>query len=206
MKVYSKIFWLYLILLVISACSPVPTATPAAPLPSTQAASTGDFYPLDTRTGIGAIDTVLDAIAFSDLQKQRALINFLTAPCTFADGLGGPPKCRQAETEGTEVEVLPFIGGEGTFLRRDESVEWGGIDALGLYAIYRVSEGTPVEEYYPAGDYAIIFAAPDNRPAPVVRVNDGGIVRVDFLFDTSLEALNAMIARESAEIILTPRE
>ena len=205
MKLYHQKLLLLFLGVFIAACAPtaVPTQQPTVQEP--QVAPVADFYLLDTRTGIEEIDTVLDAIAHADVQRQRDLINFITAPCTFAEGLGGPPKCRQAETEGTELEVLPFLGGEGTFLRRDESVEWGGVEALALYAIYRVSENVNQEEYYPAGEYAVMFIAPSNRPAISVRVNEGGIVRIDHIFDTSPEALNAIIEREAAEVILAPK-
>jgi hypothetical protein len=163
-----------------------------------------NIHPLDTRTGIEDVDNVLDAIADANIQGQRDLINFITASCTLAEGLGGPPKCRESEKEGTEVEVLPFLGGEGIFLRRDESVEWGGVEAVAIYSIYRVSENVRAEEYYPAGEYAIMFSAPANRPLVSVRVGDGGIVRVDHLFDTSPEALNSILEREAADVILAP--
>jgi hypothetical protein len=35
-------------------------------------------------------------------------------------------------------------------------------------------------------------------------VGDGGIVRVDHLFDTSPEALNSILEREAADVILAP--
>lgn len=204
MRLYRQLTLPLLLGVLIAACAPtaVPTQEPA--VHETQSTLLAELHPLDTRTGIEEIDTVLDAIAHADVQRQRELINFTTAPCTFADGLGGPPKCRQAETEGTKVEVLSFLGGEGTFLRRDESVEWGGVDAMALYAIYRVSENVNEEEYYPAGEYAIMFIAALNRPAISVRVSDGGIVRIDHIFDTAPEALNAIIEREAAEVILAP--
>ena len=206
MKVYSQIICLWLVLLLISACAPAVTPRQATPPAATEPASNGNFHPLDTRTGIGEIDTVLAAIEARDLEELRSLIRYTIAPCTFADGLGGPPKCRAAETEGTELEVLPFMGGEGTFLRRDESIEWGGVDVTALYAIYRVSEDVNVEEYSPPGEYAIVFIGFENRPAASVRVGDGGIVRIDYIFDPSPASLNAILEREASEVILAPKE
>lgn len=204
MKAYSRFVCLLIVLFLISSCAPVATPTQEATTPEPQPASVLDFHPLDTRTGIEEIDVVLDAIANADIKKQRALINYTTAPCTFAEGLGGPPKCREAETEGTEVKVLPFLGPEGSYLREDESIEWGGVQATAIYAIYRVSENVKVEQYNPAGEYAIIFVRSAHWPAVSVRVHDGGIARVDYLFDASPEALNAIIEREVSEVILAP--
>jgi len=102
------------------------------------------------------------------------------------------------------MEVLPFTGGEGSFIHNDEIGNWPGIEVSGLYAIYRVSADVRSEEYYPAGEVAIIFVAPENRPAVSLRLSEGGIVRVDHIFDTSPQSLEDIFQREASELILAP--
>ena len=70
--------------------------------------------------------------------------------------------------------------------------------------IYRVSAAVQSEQYYPVGEVAIIFVAPENRPAVSLRVSEGGIVRVDHIFETSPESLEAILEREASEVILAP--
>jgi hypothetical protein len=102
------------------------------------------------------------------------------------------------------MEVLPFLGSEGSYLRRSEIDSWQGIDVSGLYAVYEVSTDLVVEEYFPVGQYAIVFAGGGIEPGTILRIADGQIVRIDSLYDASPEALNALLAREASRIILAP--
>jgi hypothetical protein len=183
--------------LFLSGCSPA--TAPAQPAGDTE------YYPLDTRTGIPAVDDVLAAVESGDPQKLYALINFTTAPCTTADGLGGPPKCTEGEPEGTRLEVLPFIGAEGSFIRQNEIGNWPGIDPVALYAVYRVSETALNEQYYPPGEYLIFFVPRENEPAVALRLADGGIVRINYHFDEFPESLHTVILRDTSEVILAPK-
>jgi hypothetical protein len=194
------LFWF---VLVISACSPVTPAvqeTEAAPQPTAAQGS----HSLTIRTGNEEIDHILDVVASGDIQMLRSLIKFTTAECTELEGLGGPPKCQEGEAEGTLVEVLPSIGSEGSFLRKVEIENWPGVEASGLYAVYEVSPAVIAEQFYPVGKYAILLVSEENRPAIALRVDNGGIVRVDYLFDTSPEALKGVIEHEADKVILAP--
>lgn len=159
-------------------------------------------YPLTTRTGVEEIDRILDASG--DVRKLRALIAFTPAKCTEQEGLGGPPKCLPGEKEGTSVEVLPFLGPEGYFLRKSEIENWPGFEISGIYAIYKVSSKAYSDENYPAGQYAILFLGKEDQPAISLRVKDGQIVRVDYVFDHSSESLQETLQREAASLILAP--
>jgi hypothetical protein len=177
-----------------------------APSTSTaQPADLSEYYPLETQTGIRDVDNILAAVASGDPQELYALINYTVAPCTTADGLGGPPKCTEGEAEGSQLEVLPFIGSEGGFIRKNEIGNWQGIDVVGLYAVYRVSETALNEEYYPPGEYMILFVPRENEPAVDLRVASGGIVRVNYHFDVFPESLQTIIVRDSSEVILAPK-
>jgi hypothetical protein len=140
------------------------------------------------------------------MQSLRALIEFTNAECTQQDGLGGPPKCRTGEAEGTPVEVLAFLGSEGSFLRKDEIDNWTGVQAAGVYAIYEVNAAViTAEQYYPTGRYVILFVSEENQLATALRIGESGIVRVDTIFDASPASLDAMIEREALNVLLAPK-
>jgi hypothetical protein len=197
MKRYIQIASTIFLIVGISACTPIVATTSTL-----QPTLIETYYPLTTRTGIKEIDHILNASG--DVQKLRSLIQFTSAMCTKLDGLGGPPKCLQDEGEGTPVDVLPFLGPEGSFLRKDEIENWQGFEASGIYAIYEISTGAFSDENYPAGQYAILFVGKENQPAISLHVSNGGIVRVDYIFDNSPESLSAILQREAARLILVP--
>ena len=198
MQRYFQFTFALLLIAGVAACSPT-MATTATLRP----ALTETYHALTTRTGIEEIDRILDASG--DVQKLRSLIQFTSTLCTKHEGLGGPPKCLQDEGEGTPVEVAPFLGPEGSFLRKDEIQNWQGFEASGLYAIYEVSASAFSDKNYPAGQYAILFVGKDNQPAISLRISNGRIVRVDYIFEHSIESLDAILQRETAKLILEPK-
>ncbi len=203
MKWYIPITSATFLIVGIAACVPnVPVIQESASAP--QSATPDVSYPLGTRTGVEEIDRILDSSG--DVQELRSLIQFTSARCTRLDGLGGPPKCRQDEGEGTRVDVLPFLGPEGSFLRKDEIEKWQGFEVSGLFAIYEVSSNAFSNDNYPAGQYAILFVGKDSQPAISLHISDGKLVRVDYIFDNSVELLNTILQREAARLILAPIE
>lgn len=181
--------------------STIPASTDSAPTVIATPQSTG-YYPLATRTGIAEVDTIIAAVESGDPQQLRDLFHFTIIGCTKADGLGGSPKCQDGEAEGTLVDVFPFLGPEGHFMRRDEVTNFPGVDVIGLYAIYKVSETAYSEESYPAGVYAVMFTGGENRPDVVIQVREG-IVRIDYLFPPT--SLGAVIERDALELVLAPQ-
>ena len=188
-----------------AACAPpVPPTEQVSPTASPE--QSGPFHPLSTRTGNENVDPVLEAVASGDRQALISLVQFTEAVCTHADGLGGPPKCREDEAEGKPMEVLPFLSGEGSYLRSEEIGDWQGIDASALYAVYQVSpENVVQEQYFPSGEYVIVLIGEENQSPVALRVTDGRIVRVDFLFEPTPAALNPLLEREAAQVILPPK-
>jgi hypothetical protein len=196
MKYHVSIVWVVLLTLGIAACAPT-APEPAAAEP---------IHPLTAQTGIETIDHVLEAVASGDPQSLRSLVEFTNAVCTGQEGLGGPPKCRAGEDEGTPVEVLSCVGGEGSFIRRDEIGSWPGITASSIYAIYEVNAAViSSEQYYPMGKYVVLFVSGENQPAVALRIGERGIVRVDTIFDASPESLRALVEREASTVILAPK-
>jgi hypothetical protein len=161
-------------------------------------------YSLETRTGIEDVDHILAAVESEDRGQLESLTQYTTAPCTTREGFGGPPKCREGEVEGTLVEALPMIGSEGGFIRKEEIDIWSGVDAAALFAMYRVSKDGAEEEYYPRGEYGIVFLSNDNGVGATLRIRDGQIIRVDYPFYVSLQELKNIVVRDTSEVILMP--
>ena len=189
--------------------APTPTQTQEIiPSPTTQITATPTdevlgvlVHDADTRTGLDEVDQIIYMVLAGDINEFRQRIKFTTSGCTHEMALGGPPKCREGEAEGALVEVLPFLGPEGHFLRRDELNQWQGIDVAGLYAVYRVSDEAFSDKNYPAGEYGIVFRTKSPNFIVTLQVENGSILRIDSLFGTPPE-IN--FERDAQEIILPP--
>ncbi len=153
------------------------TATPAG-VPAVQ--------PVGARTGIVQVDNVVDAFLGSSLDARLRLVRFLTTPCTTARGLGGPPKCEAGQADGTPVEVFPHQTGEGGYATRATIEGALTFTVTGLYGVYRVPPASTRYDYYPAGDYAIVFTRDPGRMSRltpvlqvIVHVENGAVVALD---------------------------
>jgi hypothetical protein len=171
----------------------------------TPSASIDIEYPPDIRTGIDEIDNVIDAIMGNDIDTRLGLVRLISTACTTADGLGGPPKCQTGEVDGTIIEAFPVSNGEGHHVRPEKIQNAFDFTVRGLVAIYVVPEknGQAEQEYWPAGEYGIIFSSEDGDIPHIiiVLVENGHIVRLGFNpswppFDT--------IRQKSDEFILSP--
>jgi len=189
---------LWLVMFLLSACASVSTAVPETP----PAETAPKYYPLDTRTGLQTIDVVLEAVSSGDHQKLVDLFSYTSTACKTVNALGGPPACRASEVEGTMVEVLPFLGPEGSFLRKDEATNFPGLSVLGIYAIYRVSDTAYSEADYPAGEYGIMLIGADNKQWNILQVKNGRIIRIDYIFDA--RSFNEILQRDASSLILEP--
>jgi hypothetical protein len=154
-------------------------------------------------TGIAEIDHIIDTVLANNPEAELQLLQFSALGCTHAEGLGGPPKCRAGEEEGTVVEVFPILGPEGQHMRRDEMGAWQGIPATDVYAVYRVSSQVYSDSEYPAGEYAIVFLGQEKSYFVTTQVTDGKIIRLDYNFG-SLSDLN--LEQVASEVILAPQQ
>lgn len=156
-----------------------------------------------THTGIADLDNIIDAVLEGNPDEVHQLIQFSTIACTHAEGLGGPPKCREGEAEGTKLEVFPFLGPEGHHMRKSELSSWASIQASSVYTVYRVSPQAFSDEAYPAGEYAIVFLEETEQSSTtIVHVTDGKIVRIDYFFGSPSEI---DLERDASEFILAPQ-
>ncbi len=206
--------------IVLSACAPVASAEPVTPTAAptatekpnsiaptvtstvTEEPKSPEYHPLSTRTGIADVDAVLAAVESDDAQSLRDLIRFTTVGCTKAEGMGGPPKCREGEAEGTLVNVLPFLGPEGSFIYESDLPNFLPMQVLGIYAVYSVSDSAYSEEAYPAGEYAVMFTTEEDQIFVVYQIREG-IVRIDTVFSPSTR--DAVIQRDASELVLAPK-
>ena len=62
---------------------------------------------------------------------------------------------------------------------------------------------TSIRPYYPAGEYGIALIRADGSSV-IVRVAGGSIVRVDYPAGPSFDMLNAILARDTSEMLLPP--
>ena len=154
-------------------------------------------------TGLPEIDAIIDTVLAGNPQEELQLIQFSTLACTHAEGLGGPPKCREGEEEGTKIEAFPLLESEGHHARRSEMNDWAGIRASAVYAVYRVSDQVYSDADYPAGEYAIVFLIENEDYLVTAHVADEKIVRLDTNFVSPFE-IN--LERVASEIILAPQQ
>ncbi|NJN43585.1 MAG: hypothetical protein HC806_01810 [Anaerolineae bacterium] len=182
----NKIFLsisLLVLLFVQVACTPVEGVLEVQIEPAAQVQ--GEENPLNDAKAIAKLLLGIDG-NFLPLEK----IQYLTAPCTTADGLGGPPKCAEGQADGTLIEVFPVGGPEGSYATADniESV-LASMTLKRLYAVYEIPSDTYTDEYCPIGQYALLFERELNDiPMPITaHVRDGKLVRLDFHFGVSEE-------------------
>lgn len=193
--------------LFLTACSsspmPEPFSRTEVPDPDSATASSLQYYPPDTVTGIEEIDVVLRAVASEDPQQVRDLFGYTSTTCIAVNALGGPAPCREGEAEGTPVEVLPSLGPEGSFLRKDEAGKFLGLNAVGVYAVYQVSDRAYSEMDYPAGKYAIMLIGEAGGFGHILQIREGMIVRIDYIFEYT--AFSDFLQRDASRLILPPR-
>jgi len=177
----------------------IPSPTPQITAKPTDEVSGVLVHDAEIRTGLDEVDQIIDIVLAKDINEFRQRIKFIISTCTNEMALGGPPQCREEESEGVLIEMLPFLGPEGHFMRRDELNECQGIDAVGLYAVYRVSDEAYSRKEYPAGEYGIVFRTKDPHSIVTLQVENGSILRIDSDFGTPPE-IN--FERDAQEIIL----
>lgn len=199
---FKRMFIVMTVLLVlVSACAPVE---------GTDVFDVGIEPATETNTNQAIKDelgSIMQAMLGPFLSDQVDVIQYSQIACANVDGLGGPPPCPEGVAEGTELEVFPTLGGEGSFIA-PENMEafFNNFLLKNLYAVYRVTPNPNIEPYYPEGEYAMIFERNINDISlPVVlRVMDGKIVRMDFSVGTPAADLLAAVPVKN--VLITPQE
>jgi hypothetical protein len=155
--------------------------------------------PTGTKSGIEAVDRVIDAVSRGDEDGLLALLRSQKTACTTQTGAGGPPKCRDAREElvpdGTLIDAFPLSSCE---------LDWHA-DLRAI--VQRIFEGQPRlyavvaftgqlfnEPYLPQPTHAAVFdtRTPDGRPVGLMLlIESGSVVYVDWMCDGSAESMLA---------------
>lgn len=191
----------------LTSTAPVPPSASAAIQPAVTASTSptvtaAEAMGREVKTGVDELDLIIQTVLEGDIQTLRSLVRYTVAACTFEDGLGGPPKCAAGEAEGETVEVLPFLGPEGHFIRKDEIDSWSGVEAAKVYAVYSVSDAAYSDPNYPRGEYAIAFINDAGFMITTIQIIAGRIVRVD----TNLGYPPAIPPQAVGEFLIPPVE
>ena len=150
---------------------------------------------------------ILKTVVSGSDADRLALLQFANVPCANVEGLGGPPPCPEGVAEGTEVEVFPVLGSEGSLLNLEEMTNMMlDLQINSLYAVYRETSNPNAEPYYQTGEYAMLFErSMDNMQMPVVfQVRGGRIVRIDYRIGMSPDDILKDIPAE--QILVDPAE
>lgn len=110
----------------------------------------------DGRTGVDAVDSVLDAIEADDAALLKPLLKFAITPCLIGAPAGVEPVCAEGDLMGTLVQTFLVATCEGAFNNpSDPDTQSGQIVGrdLTLYAVYEAPADLPV-----AADYVAMFA------------------------------------------------
>ncbi len=224
----KKITGLLILILILTGCAPagapqpapvteegLPTPDSSLVLPLPEATATLSvlieeqpsseqilFYPSETRLDIQTVDAVLEAVFTGNRQALSELIYFTQEACTKNDGLGGPPKCKTEEAEGTLVGGFMLLGHEGLVFREEEKEQI--IDALlygkpALYAVIETPNEVIMEEDWLPAQYAIVFVDQINYFGRAVMVDKNGILRI-----ASFNTLTDLFERVNGGVILPP--
>jgi hypothetical protein len=145
---------------------PQPSATPDAALP------------LDTATGIAAVDHLLRLLAANDFNAVSAEAVFPDKPCTHATtGISGQPACEPGIAEGTLVPAQLFGSCEPNFIGPDSrQLITERLSTIFLQSRIRLDsvwKTDPIESAY-----AVVVAFSNSTPGAsgtiVIYIDDAG--------------------------------
>ncbi len=205
-------FLLFLLLAVLTACTPVEgvfdvqfePATPAEQVQTVETTSEIVVAPAPLED----IKAIALAMLGGSVTNVLEHIQLMTVPCTTGDALGGPPKCAEGEADGTEIIAFPSGGSEGSWVRQEklEAYLAFNLTLKGLYAVYQVTPSPNPEPYWPEGEYALLFEREMNDfPIPItVLIQDGKVIRLNFGQGNYPEDI--LQSLPVADILVSPQE
>jgi hypothetical protein len=194
-KKIINIFVIVLLLSIISACSQSAGVFELQLVPKASVEVQGEA--IEIRPVLAAILGYGECIS---------LVQYISTTCTTSDGFGGPPKCAPGEADGTIIEVFPVSEMEGYYVRPEAIADTFAFQVDRLYAVYRPTPGADPQEYWPTGEYALLFERQVNDISqPVtVFVTGGKIVRLGFSYGVDPGTLLNQVPIE--RILFTPKE
>lgn len=143
--------------------------------------SPAGFYPEDVRTGLPAVDRVIEALAQNDGDRLYGLIKMSRVACTTRPSGTGELPCPPGTPDGTRLAVFPTGSCEPNFVPEGDLLrglfhDWAA-QATAVYAVYRDKPAQPGDA---AAGYAIVVAEPKEpfRARAMVLDAKGAIVQV----------------------------
>jgi hypothetical protein len=137
------------------AASPTNTPPPASPSPGA-----GETPGVGAPTGIDSVDAILEVVeGGGSLGALDDLVLFRQVACTTTTGQGpgGPPPCREGETEGMEVLVVFGASCEGYYAREDElPFQRVLLAEPPLYGVFRTG-ASRLTTVWPDAEYAVVL-------------------------------------------------
>jgi hypothetical protein len=183
------------------------TPTPYVPIESSTIQTPTPYldieYPPETRTGVDEIDSVIDVILNGDEAARLDLVRYSTTACEMKSDLGGPPNCTGEEESGTLIDVFPIDFERELYYRPRDIQGIFGFTVRGLLAVYKVPEEAFRADYWPAGEYGVVFTSEEGGVPHIiiVLIEDGKIVRLDL--DYTWPPFG-VVRERSNEFLLTP--
>lgn len=184
-----------------------PTPTPYVPIDSSTMQTPTPYldieYPPETRTGIDEIDSVIDVILNGDEAARLDLVRYSTTACVMGSSFGGQPNCTGEEESGTLIDVFPIDFERELYYRPRDIQGIFGFTVRGLLAVYKVPEEAFQADYWPAGEYGVVFTSEEGGVPHIiiVLIEDGKIVRLDL--DYTWPPFG-VVRERSNEFLLTP--
>jgi hypothetical protein len=163
--------------------TPIPTATLGPPAAA---------YPVGTRTGEPAVDSILDAIERRDQSALTKLIGLTTLPCVaMGNRQPEPLLCRDGVAPGTPKSGIWIAHVEGGLAEMTDDAAAGRVLAAAnehdwkLVSVYSYERAGTVAEWLPETDFFITFTTwhPQGGPSfDNLRIADGRITGLHFAF------------------------
>lgn len=151
--------------------SPTPTAT-SSPTPTGPPLATGEAIP-------PIVGQVISAVVSKQTSSLVPLIAYQQVGCTTAQGLGGPPKCKPGDAQGTVYRVFPSGTCEGEWATDGAATITQLVPTFDqLYAAAKVAAPNPdPEPYWPKGESVVVFSGANGAPGGYLVLNATQIVR-----------------------------
>lgn len=166
-----------------SVASPSREGSTAAASPSAEGPNR-DGYPTTWRTGVGAVDLVLNAVFSGNPDQLAARFQYRSMGCvTERTTMPSPPICKPGQPAGTPVDGFPVVHIEGAYLSKDDTLTLRQEVTSGdwrLYAVYGQQPSPGDATHFPRGSYVIVLNSPKSGSGLALQVENGYILAVEF--------------------------
>jgi hypothetical protein len=169
-----------------NASTPSVTATASTPTANTSATAASTAAPTarPTTTGIASVNSAIRTVLANDPAGLRAQFAFFKVKCSAnpSGGIPQPPTCAAGEADGTPIDVLISISGEGAYRRASEATDSIGRWLAAGTRLYAVLERDASDPQAGNAKYEVVFVT-SSGAGNTLLVADNGVTGV--VFDNS---------------------